>query len=86
MGLRILQTVPGEIPLPWSHYVRLIVLDKPQKREFYEEEARRAGWPARQLDRQINSMLYELVILSRKRAKCYPIMEMNRNKIFLDKS
>lgn len=69
MGLKILQTVSGEFLLSWSHYVRLMVLDEPEKREFYEEEARRAGWPVRQLDRQINSMLYERVALSRKKGE-----------------
>lgn len=69
MGLKILQTVSGEFPLSWSHYVRLMVLDELEKREFYEEEARRAGWSVRQLDRQINSMLYERVALSRKKGE-----------------
>ncbi len=69
MGLRILQTVSGEFPLSWSHYVRLMVLDEPEKREFYEDEAHRAAWSVRQLDRQINSMLYERVALSRKKGE-----------------
>jgi predicted nuclease of restriction endonuclease-like (RecB) superfamily len=42
-------------------------LDEPNKRDFYEEEARRGGWSVRQLDRQINAMLYERVALSRRR-------------------
>ena len=53
-----------EFSLSWSHYVRLLSLDEPKKRDFYEEETRRAGWSVRQLDRQINSMLYERVALS----------------------
>jgi hypothetical protein len=35
MGLRILQTLSGEFPLSWSHYVRIMVLDEPEKRDFY---------------------------------------------------
>ena len=52
------QTVSGKFPLSWSHYVRLLVLDDPHKRIFYEEEARRAGWSVRQLDRQIGYCAY----------------------------
>jgi predicted nuclease of restriction endonuclease-like (RecB) superfamily len=69
IGVRILQTVSGEFPLSWSHYVRIMGLDELEKREFYEEEAHRAGWSVRQLDRQINSMLYERVALSRKKGE-----------------
>jgi predicted nuclease of restriction endonuclease-like (RecB) superfamily len=68
-GPSILQTVSGKFPLSWSHYVRLLSLDEPEKRDFYEEEARRSGWSVRQLDRQINSMLYERVALSKKKGE-----------------
>jgi predicted nuclease of restriction endonuclease-like (RecB) superfamily len=67
--LEISQTVSGKFPLSWSHYVRLLSLDEPQKRDFYEEEARRASWSVRQLDRQINSMLYERFALSKKKGE-----------------
>jgi hypothetical protein len=49
------ETRSRAFPLSWSHYVRLLALDDPHKRDFYEEEARRAGWSLRQFDRQINS-------------------------------
>jgi len=55
--------------LSWTHYVRLLPLEEQAKRDFYEEEAQRAGWSVRQLDRQINSMLYERIALSRKRGE-----------------
>lgn len=65
----ISETVSRKFPLSWSHYVRLLALDDSDKRDFYEEEARRAGWSVRQLDRQLNSMLYERVALSRKKGE-----------------
>jgi hypothetical protein len=68
-GPSIPQTVSGKFPLSWSHYVRLLSLDDPAKRDFYEDEARRAIWSVRQLDRQINSMLYERVALSKKKGE-----------------
>ncbi|OGW17867.1 MAG: hypothetical protein A3G93_02140 [Nitrospinae bacterium RIFCSPLOWO2_12_FULL_45_22] len=55
--------------LSWSHYIRLMAIDDKAKRDFYEEEARRAGWSVRQLDRQINSMLYERIALSKKKGE-----------------
>jgi len=58
-----------EFVLSWTHYVRLLPLEEQAKRDFYEEEARRAGWSVRQLDRQINSILYERVALSKKKGE-----------------
>ena len=52
-------------PLPWSHYVRLLTVGKPQARAFYEAEALRGGWSVRQLDRQISTRFYERTALSR---------------------
>ena len=63
------QTLSGRFPLSWSHYVRLLSLDEPRKRDFYEEETRRASWSVRQLDRQIDAMLYERVALSKKKGE-----------------
>jgi predicted nuclease of restriction endonuclease-like (RecB) superfamily len=55
-------------PLSWSHYVRLLSVDKALAREFYEAEALRGGWTVRQLDRQIGSQFYERTLLSRDKA------------------
>jgi predicted nuclease of restriction endonuclease-like (RecB) superfamily len=54
-------------PLPWSHYVRLLAVEKESARTFYEEEAIRGGWSARQLERQIGSQFYERTLLSRNK-------------------
>jgi predicted nuclease of restriction endonuclease-like (RecB) superfamily len=58
----------GAFPLPWSIYVRLMSVGDLHARSFYETEAIRGGWTVRQLDRQINSMFYERVLLSRCKA------------------
>lgn len=55
-------------PLPWSHYVLLLSIKKPEARSFYEVEALRGGWSVRQLDRQISSQFYERALLSRNKA------------------
>lgn len=55
-------------PLPWSHYVLLLSIKKPEARTFYEAEVLRGGWSVRQLDRQISSQFYERALLSRNKA------------------
>jgi predicted nuclease of restriction endonuclease-like (RecB) superfamily len=55
-------------PLPWSHYVRLLSVDNPEARNFYEAEAIRGGWSVRQLDRQIATQFYERTALSKNKA------------------
>jgi len=54
-------------PLSWSHYRLLMRLDEPFKREFYEVECIRGNWSVRQLERQIQSMLYERTALSKRK-------------------
>jgi predicted nuclease of restriction endonuclease-like (RecB) superfamily len=54
--------------LPWSAYVRLLSVKTAAARTFYETEALREGWSVRQLNRQIDSQLYERLALSRNKA------------------
>lgn len=48
----------------WSHYKLLISIDNEHKREYYIAEAVNNNWTSRQLERQINSSLYERLLLS----------------------
>jgi predicted nuclease of restriction endonuclease-like (RecB) superfamily len=50
--------------LSWTHYRTLIRIDNNDKREFYIAEVLKNNWTARQLERQINSKLYERLLLS----------------------
>lgn len=50
--------------LSWTHYRTLIRIDNQDKREFYIAEATKNNWTARQLERQINSQLFERLLLS----------------------
>jgi len=65
-GISMLPT--EHFPLPWSHYVRLLSVRSEAARSFYEEEAIRGGWSARQLNRQIGSQFYERTALSKNKA------------------
>ncbi|MCL2486304.1 MAG: PDDEXK nuclease domain-containing protein [Oscillospiraceae bacterium] len=48
----------------WSQYRSLVRIDDDYKREYYELETLNNGWTGRELDRQINSSLYERLLLS----------------------
>jgi predicted nuclease of restriction endonuclease-like (RecB) superfamily len=50
--------------LSWTHYRTLIRIDNQDKREFYIAEADKNNWTARQLERQVNSQLFERLLLS----------------------
>ena len=63
----ISETLSRKFLLSWSHYRLLMRLDEPFKREFYESECIQGNWSVRQLDRQIQSMLYERTALSKKK-------------------
>jgi predicted nuclease of restriction endonuclease-like (RecB) superfamily len=58
----------GLFPLPWSHYVRLLKVEKDEARRFYEAEALRCGWTVPQLNRQVSTLFYERTLASRKKA------------------
>jgi len=63
----ISETLSRKFPLSWSHYRLLMRIEEPFKREFYEAECIRGNWSVRQLDRQIQSMLYERTALSKRK-------------------
>ena len=48
----------------WTHYRTLIRIDNEDKREFYIAESSKNNWNARQLERQVNSQLFERLLLS----------------------
>jgi len=50
--------------LNWTQYRLLIRIEDESKREYYIAEASKNNWTARQLERQINSQLYERLLLS----------------------
>ena len=48
-----------------SHYLILMRVKDQNARKFYEIESLKSNWNVRQLQRQVNSSLYERVALSR---------------------
>jgi len=58
---------PGQLHpnLSWTHYRTLLRVDKVDVRGFYEIETIHNNWSTRELERQINSLLYERLALSK---------------------
>jgi predicted nuclease of restriction endonuclease-like (RecB) superfamily len=52
--------------LGWSHFLEIIYLDDPLRREFYAELCRVERWSVRTLRDRVRSLLYERTALSRK--------------------
>lgn len=61
--------------LSWSHYILLMRIDNKQARDFYVKEAESENWSVRELDRQINSLLFERLALSRNKAEVKALAE-----------
>lgn len=62
---KITKRLATNLTLSWSHYVTLLTIDDLDERRFYEIEANQNDWSVRELDRQINSSLYQRLALSR---------------------
>ncbi|MDO4941928.1 MAG: DUF1016 N-terminal domain-containing protein [Lachnospiraceae bacterium] len=50
------------------------------ERKFYTEEAAKAGWSSRQLNRQINTMYYQRILSSRDKASVAAEIELLESK------
>ncbi len=61
--------------LSWTHYRILLRVEKDEARAFYENEAVNAKWSTRELERQIASLLFERLALSRDKQG---VMELAR--------
>jgi predicted nuclease of restriction endonuclease-like (RecB) superfamily len=74
-GNSIAKTVSSQFKLGWSHYVLLSRIVNIDERNFYEIEATNANWSFKELQRQINSALYERLVLSRDKEEIKKLSE-----------
>lgn len=68
------QTV--SVKLSWSHYCELLTISDDDKRSFYEQECINAQWSFRELKRQIDSSLFERLLLSDGQANKEKVMQL----------
>jgi predicted nuclease of restriction endonuclease-like (RecB) superfamily len=62
----------------WYQYRLLIQIDDPDKREYYEYESLHNAWTGRELERQINSGLYERLLLSNDKKSVLEVARRER--------
>lgn len=63
----ILQTVSAK--LSWSHYVELLKIEDYMERSFYLKECEQESWGVRELRRQMKSMLFQRLVLSKEKTE-----------------
>jgi len=74
-GQPILHALRGE--LSWTHYRLLLGVEKPEARAWYMKEAADQNWSTRALERQIHSLYYERLLMSRDKT---PVVDEKREK------
>jgi len=77
------QTVSGH--LSWSHYCELLVVEDRDARSFYEKECLNARWSIRELRRQIDSALFQRLLLSDGTFNKQKVIELARKGQIIEK-
>lgn len=71
-----IQTLSGQ--LTWSHICELLIIEDSAKRGFYENETISSKWSVRELKRQIDSSLFERLLLSKGEANKEQLIELSK--------
>ncbi|MCA6422943.1 PDDEXK nuclease domain-containing protein [Flavobacterium sp. j3] len=64
--------------LSWTHYKLLLSIDNEDKREYYIAETVKNNWSVRQMERQVNSQLFERLLLSNDKES---VLAVARNEV-----
>ena len=65
--------------LTWSHFVELLGVSDNMARGFYEKQCIKEKWSVRELSRQINSMLFERIALSKDKEGVLKLAKEGQN-------
>jgi len=79
---QIFQTVSGK--LTWSHYCELLGISDKNEREFYQNESINSRWSVRELNRQIETGLFERVLLSDGTINKEKVLSLAKNGITIE--
>ncbi len=71
-----IQTLSGK--LSWSHYAELLGVSDDLARGFYEKQCLSDSWTVRELSRQINSMLFERIALSKDKKEVLKLSQQGQ--------
>ena len=75
LAFPIYDTVRRE--LSWSHYRAMLRIDNPEARQWYMNESALQNWNVRVLDRQIDTLYFERLLLSSDKASVQAEAEAN---------
>ncbi len=64
--------------LSWSHYLELMIIQDKDKRNFYEKECINSNWSVRELRRQLDTSLFERLLLSDGKANKEKVLELSK--------
>lgn len=64
--------------LSWSHYCYLIYIEDNNERSFYEKECINSKWSKRELKRQIDSALFQRILLSEGKTNKEKVLELSK--------
>ena len=68
------QTLSGK--LSWSHYCELLSIENDDERNFYEKECVNSNWSVRELKRQLETSLFERLLLSDGKANKEKVLQL----------
>ena len=71
--------------LSWTHYNELIIIKDDSKRKFYEKECINSHWSVRELQRQLDTSLYERLLLSDGKPNKEKVLELSKKGQALSK-
>lgn len=63
----------------WTHYKLMLSIDNEDKRAFFLSESLKNLWTSRELERQINSQLYERLLLSNDKKKVLAVAKNEKH-------
>jgi len=70
------QTLSGK--LNWSQYCELVAISDKDKQAFYEKECINSNWSVRELKRQIDSSLFERLLLSSEKVNKKEVLKLSK--------
>lgn len=71
--------------LTWSHYLELMVIQGKDKRHFYEKECINENWSVRELRRQLDTSLFERLLLSDGKNNKEKVLELSKKGQIISK-
>lgn len=71
--------------LSWSHYLELMIIEDKDKRNFYEKECINENWSVRELRRQLDTSLFERLLLSDGKSNKNKVLELSKSGQIISK-